>query len=91
MARGPVLLMRAFIRGYQLFISPLLPPSCRFTPTCSQYALEALARHGLLHGGWLTLRRLGRCQPWGGCGHDPVPEAKPCDHGLPPGNQTCSH
>lgn len=91
-ARGPALLMRALIRGYQLFISPLLPPSCRYTPTCSEYALEALTRHGLLRGGWLTLRRLGRCQPWGGCGHDPVPEAAPPrHHGAPPGNHTCSH
>lgn len=88
-ARAPVLLLRALIRGYQLFISPLLPPSCRFTPTCSQYALEALARHGLWRGGWLTLRRLGRCQPWGGCGHDPVPDA--AGHRPGGGTTTCSH
>ena len=56
-----------------LCISPFTPPSCRFTPTCSQYALEALRKHGLLKGSWLTLRRLSRCHPWGGSGYDPVP------------------
>ncbi len=54
-------------------ISPFTPPSCRFTPTCSQYAVEALRRHGPLRGSWLTLRRLSRCHPWGGSGYDPVP------------------
>lgn len=87
-ARAPVMLLRALVRGYQLFISPLLPPSCRYTPTCSQYALDALATHGLVRGGWLTLRRLGRCHPWGGCGHDPVPEAP---HRHSGGKTTCSH
>ncbi|WP_426168128.1 membrane protein insertion efficiency factor YidD [Sandarakinorhabdus sp. DWP1-3-1] len=61
------------IRGYQRFLSPLLPPSCRFTPTCSHYAVEALGRHGVVKGGWLALRRICRCHPWGGSGHDPVP------------------
>lgn len=61
------------IRGYQRFVSPLLPPSCRFTPTCSHYAVEALGKHGIVKGGWLALRRIGRCHPWGGSGHDPVP------------------
>lgn len=61
------------VRFYQLCISPFTPPSCRFTPTCSQYALEALRKHGPLRGGWLTLRRLARCHPWGGSGYDPVP------------------
>ncbi len=61
------------VRFYQLCISPLTPPSCRFTPTCSQYALEALRRHGPIKGSWLTLRRLARCHPWGGSGYDPVP------------------
>ena len=63
----------ALVRLYQLCISPLTPPSCRFTPTCSAYALEALRRHGPLRGGWLTLRRLARCHPGGGSGYDPVP------------------
>lgn len=66
----PLLLL---VRFYQLCISPLTPPSCRFTPTCSQYALEALRKYGPLKGGWLTLRRLARCHPWGGSGYDPVP------------------
>lgn len=61
------------VRGYQLFISPMLTPSCRYLPSCSDYALEALQRHGFLKGGWLAMKRLGRCRP--GCpgGHDPVP------------------
>ncbi|MDE6139522.1 MAG: membrane protein insertion efficiency factor YidD [Alistipes sp.] len=61
------------VRFYQYCISPLKPPSCRFTPTCSQYALEALRKHGLIKGTWLTVRRLLRCHPWGGSGYDPVP------------------
>lgn len=62
------------IRGYQKFISPFLPPSCRFYPSCSQYALEAFARFGLLHGTRLTLLRLLKCQPLHSGGFDPVPE-----------------
>ena len=61
------------VRFYQLCISPLTPPSCRYTPTCSQYALEALRKYGPLKGCWLALRRLARCHPWGGSGYDPVP------------------
>ncbi|MBQ4567398.1 MAG: membrane protein insertion efficiency factor YidD [Desulfovibrio sp.] len=61
------------IRVYQRFISPVLPPACRFYPTCSAYAVEAVMRHGILRGGWLALRRLCRCHPWGGWGYDPVP------------------
>lgn len=61
------------VRGYQLAISPLLPPSCRFYPTCSCYAIEALQRHGALKGGWLALRRIASCHPWHPGGHDPVP------------------
>lgn len=61
------------IRFYQVAISPLFPPSCIYTPTCSQYGYEALSKYGLLKGGWLTLRRLLRCHPWGPGGHDPVP------------------
>jgi putative membrane protein insertion efficiency factor len=61
------------IRGYQLGISPLLPAACRYTPTCSAYAAEAIRRHGALRGSWLATRRLLRCHPWGGTGHDPVP------------------
>ncbi len=61
------------IRFYQKFISPLTPPSCRYTPTCSQYAVEALRKHGPLKGMYLAVRRILRCHPWGGHGHDPVP------------------
>lgn len=61
------------VRFYQTCISPLTPPACRFTPTCSQYALEALRKYGPLKGLWLTVRRLSRCHPWGGSGYDPVP------------------
>jgi putative membrane protein insertion efficiency factor len=61
------------IRFYQLAISPLFPSACRFTPTCSHYGLEAIKKHGILKGGWLTIRRISRCHPWGGHGHDPVP------------------
>jgi putative membrane protein insertion efficiency factor len=73
-------ILRALIRFYQLTISPLLsalggPGSgCRFEPTCSRYFLEAVETHGIVSGGWLGLKRLARCQPWGGCGHDPVPK-----------------
>ncbi len=68
-----VWLLIAPIRFYQRFISPLTPPSCRFTPTCSQYAIEALRKHGPAKGLWLAARRLLRCHPWGGSGYDPVP------------------
>lgn len=65
--------MRFLIRAYQLVLSPILPASCRYTPTCSQYGLEAIKKHGPFKGGYLTLRRILRCNPWGGHGHDPVP------------------
>ena len=61
------------VRFYQVAISPLKPPTCRFSPTCSTYALEALKKYGLLKGGRLALRRIMRCHPWGGSGYDPVP------------------
>ena len=67
--RGVILL----IRGYQRFISPGLPPSCRFTPSCSQYTLEAVQRYGVVRGGWLGVRRIVRCHPWNPGGFDPVP------------------
>jgi len=66
-------LITLLLRFYQLALSPLIGPRCRFTPSCSQYAIEAINRYGVLKGGWLTIRRLARCHPWGGCGHDPVP------------------
>lgn len=65
--------MRGAVRAYQLVVSPLLPPSCRFLPSCSDYAIEAIARHGAVRGGGLALWRLARCHPWGGSGYDPVP------------------
>ena len=61
------------IRFYQVCISPLKPPCCRFTPTCSAYALQALRKHGPFKGTYLTVRRILRCHPWGGHGYDPVP------------------
>ena len=61
-------------RGWQLGPSRVLPPSCRFQPSCSAYAITALERYGALRGSWLAARRLLRCHPWGGSGHDPVPE-----------------
>ena len=63
----------ALIRLYQLIISPLFGPKCRFTPTCSQYALQALKKYGVFKGTWLAIKRISRCHPWGGHGHDPVP------------------
>lgn len=61
------------IRFYRQFVSPLTPPSCRFTPTCSQYAIEAIQKHGPFKGLYLAIKRLLRCHPWGGSGYDPVP------------------
>lgn len=63
----------AFIRFYQGAISPLLPASCRYTPTCSHYGIEAIGKYGPFKGGYLTLKRFLRCHPWGKHGHDPVP------------------
>lgn len=70
---APRRVLAGMVRLYQLTISPLLPPSCRFTPSCSAYAREALERHGAMRGTWLTLRRLARCHPWNPGGVDPVP------------------
>ena len=67
------LVIRSLIRAYQLLLRPVLPPSCRFYPSCSHYAAEAVARHGASRGSWLALRRLLRCHPWGNGGYDPVP------------------
>lgn len=65
--------MMLLIRMYQVLLSPILPAACRYTPTCSQYGLEAIKKHGPFKGGYLTVRRILRCNPWGGHGHDPVP------------------
>ncbi len=69
------------IRFYQMSISPMFPASCRYTPTCSQYAVEAIDRHGPLRGGWLAVKRICRCHPWGGYGYDPVPPPEQKDNG----------
>ncbi len=73
MASYPARAMALVIRGYQRFISPVLPPACRFTPSCSEYAHEAIIRYGALAGGWMALKRLARCNPWNPGGDDPVP------------------
>jgi len=70
-------LLMAMVRGYQLLLSPWLGNSCRFEPTCSNYALQALQRHGAAVGGYLTLKRIARCHPWCDGGHDPVPDTMP--------------
>lgn len=66
-------LLTALIRFYRTAISPMFPPACRYTPTCSQYAIEAIRKHGPLKGTWLAVKRICRCHPWGGSGYDPVP------------------
>lgn len=71
--RLPRLIAMGLIRLYQTLISPLFPAACRFTPTCSAYALTSVERYGLLKGGWLAIRRIGRCHPFHPGGHDPVP------------------
>ena len=73
MAATPRTVLILFVRAYQIVVSPLLPASCRYYPSCSAYAIEALERHGALRGGWLTLRRLARCNPFRPGGYDPVP------------------
>lgn len=69
------LAMRGMIRGYQLLVSPVLPASCRFVPSCSRYAMDAIGRHGPLTGTWLAARRICRCHPWNDGGYDPVPDS----------------
>ena len=65
------------VRAYRLVLSPYVGHGCRYQPTCSAYALDALNRHGAIKGGWLAVRRIGRCHPLGGSGYDPVPGADP--------------
>jgi len=79
----------ALIRGYQLIVSPWTAPSCRYYPSCSQYAVVAVRRHGAMRGGWLAVRRLGRCHPWTAGGVDDVPPARDeqtSAHGREPGS-----
>lgn len=73
--RLPAAVLIMVVRGYRLFLSPWLGSSCRFEPTCSRYALDALQMHGAATGSYLTLRRIARCHPWCDGGHDPVPTA----------------
>lgn len=71
--RLPQALLVLLIRAYRLLLSPLLPPACRFAPSCSEYSLEAVSRHGVLRGSYLAIRRIGRCHPLHSGGFDPVP------------------
>ena len=83
-ARGPLAarIVLGLLRGYKILISPLFTGACRFQPSCSDYAAEALILHGPVRGGWLAARRLCRCHPWGGSGYDPVPP-RPRKPGMP--------
>ncbi|MCK5824434.1 MAG: membrane protein insertion efficiency factor YidD [Ichthyobacteriaceae bacterium] len=65
-----------FVKFYKVALSPYLGSNCRYSPTCSTYTIEALQKHGIIKGGWLSTKRIVSCNPWGGHGHDPVPEAK---------------
>ena len=81
---GPLArLLAAPIRGYRMLLSPWVGHACRFQPSCSAYALEALEIHGAVRGSWLALRRIARCQPWGGSGIDNVPRPDPRPGGPP--------
>ena len=73
MKRLFVYMLLAPVYFYKYCISPLIPAACRYTPTCSEYAVQALTKHGPLKGVWLTVKRIARCHPWGGSGYDPVP------------------
>jgi len=73
LGKGVAQVMLGLIWVYRHLISPLTPPACRYTPTCSQYAMEAIKKYGPLKGGWLAFKRILRCNPWGGSGYDPVP------------------
>lgn len=70
------------VRAYQVGLSPILGGQCRFTPSCSEYAIGAISQFGAARGSWLALKRLARCHPWGGFGHDPVPSSSSANRGL---------
>lgn len=80
-ARLPALGARGLILVWQWGLAPVMGANCRYEPSCSAYAMEAIGRFGLLRGGWLAVRRIVRCNPWGGCGHDPVPGRASASHG----------
>jgi len=84
MSAEPKMLLGALVRAYRYFISPLLPMACRFYPSCSLYAEQALREHGALRGAWLTTHRLCRCGPWHRGGFDPVPAAAPGRQSVAP-------
>lgn len=73
LGKGVVYLLILPVKFYQYVISPMIGPSCRYTPTCSAYTIEALKKHGPVKGLWLSIKRILSCNPWGGSGHDPVP------------------
>lgn len=84
----PARAVAGLFRLWQLSFSVVLPPSCRYSPSCSHYGIEALRRHGLLAGLWLTAARIARCNPWGGSGIDPVPDEFPLFGRTPAGKPT---
>ncbi len=73
MNASPAHLVAGVVRGYQLLLRPLLPPACRFEPSCSEYSRQALLAHGVIRGSWLSIRRVARCHPWHAGGYDPPP------------------
>ena len=83
LSQAPSWVLQIMIRCYQILISPMLPASCRYLPSCSDYTMEAIGRHGALVGLGLALRRLARCHPWGGSGYDPVPVTRGLDRSRP--------
>lgn len=70
------IILLVLIRAYQYMVSPVLGANCRYAPTCSSYAHDAVRTHGPVRGGWMAIKRIGRCHPWGGAGFDPVPDSK---------------
>ena len=85
------LMLRTAIRAYQLLLAPVLPPACRYLPSCSHYADEAIAKHGPLRGSLLAARRLCRCHPWGGSGYDPVPDRRTASRRATPARAIGRH
>ena len=83
--------LRLLVLTYQWVLSPVLGANCRYDPSCSAYAIEALEKHGALRGGWLAIRRLARCHPWGGSGYDPVPDPHPEHLASPSSAGRCRH